>query len=113
MYEFPIKIIYEQLQTRLEGGILKAVMRTDLQVDKEELIRALQYDRDQYERGFTAGYMAAEAELVRCKDCKHLNILNRKEIYAHCPKTNTAFLPFDLDTRTHFCSLGERKDNEK
>ena len=48
--------------------------------------------------------------VVRCKECKHLNVVNRKELYAHCPKTNTAFLPFELDTREHFCSLGERKE---
>ena len=48
--------------------------------------------------------------VVRCRDCKHLNVLNRKELYAHCPKTNTVFLPFELDTREHFCSLGERKE---
>ena len=47
--------------------------------------------------------------VVRCRECKHLNVLNRKELYAHCPKTNTVFLPFELDTREHFCSLGERK----
>ena len=53
--------------------------------------------------------------VVRCRECKHLNVVNRKELYAHCPKTNTVFLPFELDTREHFCSLGERKegaDNE-
>ena len=53
--------------------------------------------------------------VVRCWECKHLNVVNRKELYAHCPKTNTVFLPFELDTREHFCSLGERKegaDNE-
>ena len=49
-------------------------------------------------------------EIVRCRDCKHLNVLNRKELYANCPKTNTVFLPFELDTREHFCSLGERKE---
>ena len=49
-------------------------------------------------------------EVVRCRECKHLNVLNRKELYAHCPKTNTLFLPFELDTRKHFCSLGERKE---
>ena len=48
--------------------------------------------------------------VVRCKDCKHLNVVNRTELYAHCPKTNTVFLPFELDTREHFCSLGERKE---
>ena len=48
--------------------------------------------------------------VVRCRECKHLNVLNRKELYAHCPKTNTVFLPLDLDTREHFCSLGKRKE---
>lgn len=48
--------------------------------------------------------------VVHCKDCKHLCVWNRKDIYAFCPKTNIMFLPFDKDTRTFFCSLGERKD---
>ena len=48
--------------------------------------------------------------VVRCLECKHLNVVNRKELYAYCPKTNTVFLPFELDTREHFCSLGERKE---
>lgn len=48
--------------------------------------------------------------VTRCKDCKHLRVWNRKDIYAFCPKTNIVFLPFDKDTRTFFCGLGERKD---
>ena len=48
--------------------------------------------------------------VVRCRECKHLNVVNRKELYAHCPKTNFVFLPFQADTRTHFCSLGEPKE---
>ena len=48
--------------------------------------------------------------VVRCKDCKHLCVWNRKDLYAFCPKTNIVFLPFDKNTRTFFCSLGERKD---
>ena len=48
--------------------------------------------------------------VVRCRECKHLNIINNQKLYAHCPKTNTIFLPFELDTRTHFCSLGQRKE---
>ena len=50
------------------------------------------------------------APVVRCKDCKHLCVWNRKDIYAFCPKTNIVFLPFEKDTRTFFCSFGERKD---
>ena len=48
--------------------------------------------------------------VVRCRECKNLNVVNRKGLYAHCPKTNTVFLPFELDAREHFCSLGERKE---
>ena len=48
--------------------------------------------------------------VVRCKDCKHLCVWNRKDMYAFCPKTNIAFLPFEQDTRTFFCGYGEKKD---
>ena len=48
--------------------------------------------------------------VVHCQECKHLNVVNHKELYAHCPKTNMVFLPFELDTREHFCSLGEQKE---
>ena len=48
--------------------------------------------------------------VTRCEGCKHLRVWNRKYIYAFCPKTNIVFLPFDKDTRTFFCSYGERKD---
>ena len=48
--------------------------------------------------------------VVRCNDCKHLCVWNRKDMYAVCPKTNIAFLPFEQDTRTFFCGFGERKD---
>lgn len=48
--------------------------------------------------------------MVRCKDCKYLRVWNQKDLYAFCPKTNFVFLPFQADTRTHFCSLGERKE---
>ena len=105
MYESPIKIIYGQMQTQLEGDILKAVMSTDIQVDKYELTRALQYDRDQYERGFADGYMKAQQEVVRCKDCNY---------GAPCEKV--AVLCWLHKVKLHqdaFCSYGERKDNEK
>ena len=99
MYESPIKIIYWQMQTQMEGDILKAVMRTDIQVDKEELLRALQYDRAQYERGFAAGYMNAQQELVRCKDCKHYMTF-------HCTCDGCCI------SDNWYCADGERTDND-
>lgn len=51
--------------------------------------------------------------VTRCKDCKHLRVWNRKDIYAFCPKTNIVFLPFEKDTRTFFCSYGERRNRDE
>ena len=48
--------------------------------------------------------------VTRCKDCKYLRVWNQKDLYAFCQKTNFVFLPFQADTRTHFCSYGEPKE---
>lgn len=87
-------------------------------IDAEELERLF---NEQIEQGATDAFDAFDDALqdaptvdavvvTRCKDCKHLCVWNRKDIYAFCSKTNIAFLPFELDTRTFFCSYGERKD---
>lgn len=51
-------------------------------------------------------------EVVRCKDCKYLSIINKAPLYAYCGKSNYIFHLFEEDTREHFCSWGERKENE-
>lgn len=55
MYKSPIEIIYDQIRLQHEGDIMKAVQKVNINVDKEELIKALQYDRGQYEKGFLDG----------------------------------------------------------
>jgi len=52
MYKSPIEIIYSGLQTQLEGEVMRAVQSVDVNVDKDELIKALAYDRQQYEKGY-------------------------------------------------------------
>ncbi len=51
MYESPIKVIFEDVQRRFEDGIYQAVQKVDIHVDRDELLKALQYDRGQYEKG--------------------------------------------------------------
>ena len=51
-------------------------------------------------------------EVVRCCDCKHIAIINNSKLYAKCKKTNYEFNPFETDTRSHFCSFGERRAEE-
>ena len=61
MYKSPIDIIYGQLETQLEGEIMKAVYKYDINIDKEELVRLLNNDRDQYNKGYADGRSDAVA----------------------------------------------------
>ena len=51
-----------------------------------------------------------QGELVRCNDCRYLDVWNLKNIYAVCSKHRITFEPFEADTRTHFCAWGERSE---
>jgi hypothetical protein len=55
MYEAPIQITYGQIKKMMEDGVLRAVQSYGVKVDKPELLRALQYDRGQYEKGRQEG----------------------------------------------------------
>lgn len=63
MYESPITLINGETQLSLEDGVYKAVRQVGIEVDKDELIKALKYDRGQYEKG----YADAKAEQKKGK----------------------------------------------
>ena len=89
-YQSPIDLIMGQMNLSLEGEICKAVQKVGVNVDREELLKALQYDRGQYQKG----YNDRDAEIVRCKDCKHYD-------YCYTRPMNRA---------DWFCADGERKE---
>lgn len=65
MYESPIKLdftepVLEELKDEADQYIVRACQKMNVDVDREELIRALQYDRDQYIKG----YIGAVEELT-------------------------------------------------
>lgn len=64
MYESPIEIfsvtdyvdkINKQIDEQTEEAIWSAITKVGINVNKEELIRALKYDRHQYEKGYADG----------------------------------------------------------
>ena len=48
-----------------DEDIYKAVLNCDIKVVKDELIEALRYDRDQYQKGYDDGYNAGVREGVK------------------------------------------------
>ena len=81
MWESPIQMISEDIikdmVEKQDGVLLEAVHRVGFDVNKDELEKALLYDRDQWERGYTDGkmdgYNLRDSEIVRCKYCKYLS----------------------------------------
>ena len=118
MYESPIKIIestidsiYKDIVKKKDDAIFVEIQSSfGVDLDRGELIRALQYDRNQYEKGYADGKADAMAELVRCKDCKHYKQNPwRKEENMMC----MCWCDWIATDPDDFCSHGERKDNER
>ena len=65
MYKSPIEIVVSQVQEMIlqkqEEQTLQAVQKVGIKADKNELLKALAYDRGQYEKG----YEDAVREFVR------------------------------------------------
>ena len=81
-YESPIerivKEVAETMQEQEENGLVVAVSeKVGYLVDKDEMIKALKYDRDQYNKGYDAGTSA----LV-----KVLEILKREDKENYIPQ---------------------------
>lgn len=107
-YQSPIELIVNQVRTEQEDCVVRVVQEMGVNVDKDELLRALRYDRDQYERGYKAGYAHREMKIVRCKDCKHYDPKDDYcnvwgDMFAHWEEYD----PVDPDG---FCNRGEWND---
>ena len=59
MYESPIMQYIGQMQAKMESELLYKVEQTvGYYIDKDELVKALKYDRAQYEKGYSDGLYA-------------------------------------------------------
>ena len=111
-YKSPIETIVSEMYTRIlqeqENKVFEAIQNMGINVDRDELMRALRYDRGQYDEGYSEGYVEgwieANKKLVHCKECKHIDTDGCGAIY--CEKWDRWEMPEDF-----FCSYGERKDN--
>ena len=66
-YESPIMMVTKHLASEIakktDDTIWEAVVKTEVVVNKEELVKALKYDRERYEKGYRVGYKDAFAKL--------------------------------------------------
>ena len=108
MYKPPIEIVmkevFQKMNEDFENAVFKAVQKVGINVDKEELLKALIYDRGQYDKGYedamnevkhpqplkfedlTPGmwvYDAPYEEIVRIKEVE-----SNEWIFLECIKSN-------------------------
>lgn len=71
MWESPIDVMeiqdsfVSEIKEKTEEMVFTEIKRIGIDVDKEELIKALQYDRNQYGKGYKDGYEKAIDEFAR------------------------------------------------
>ena len=61
-WESPVTITQEiasQIARAADDYIMSAILETGVVVNKEELIKAMNYDRDQYNKGYCDGFNTA------------------------------------------------------
>ena len=129
MYKSPIDMLIDDIQHQIaeqqDEQIYKAVVSVGINVHKEELIRALQYDRQQYELGYADGRSDAVAHGIWhkyrdhftkrhigwiCNNCSAVSYDLSNGDTPFCPHCG-AMMDFD-DDDDDFCSYGERREGE-
>jgi rubrerythrin len=114
MYKSPVEMLIADIQHQIakeqDEEIYKAVVHYAINVDKEELIRALKYDRDQYERGYADGRSDAVAHGLWHKYHDHFT---NRQVGWIC--TNCSAVSYDLSNGdTPFCPhCGAMMDDEE
>ena len=56
-FDSPIQQVMDQAKKQHEEYIYKCILNAGVNVDKQELLKALQYDRNQYQEGYKDGYL--------------------------------------------------------
>lgn len=104
MYKSPINVVFSDLVSdsvkKTDEYIVACVQQVGVYIDKDDLIKALRFDREQYEKGWND----RDAEIVRCKDCRWFE----NDGY----HTNCQIIRFCVEAED-YCSRGERREDDK
>lgn len=92
-YKCPIDVIRQESETQFEGEILSVIQKYGISVDKNGLVAALNYDRNQYAAGYQNGYSTAMNDLVY-------------KLSYYKDKTGTVKIPMDkiVEIVSDFCA---------
>ena len=119
-YESPIHIIdnsfdaisdaiaqAEAISKSIDDMVVQACIKVGCHVDRDELVKALEYDRGQYEKGFHDGRLGYE-RVVHCEDCKYGEYREGHDDY-ECHSSGCGL----VHKGNWYCADGEPKDTRE
>ena len=65
MYTPPIQLFIKEETAKIEDMLYTQIKKIGIDVDKEELFRALRYERDQYNEGYKEGKARVIEEITK------------------------------------------------
>lgn len=118
MYKSPIDILTNDIVTAEENAVIQAVVKCGINVDKDELVKALAYDRGQYEKGYADAKAETDPEMEYRKaktpffmTHRYIDAETKKEgtwVSTHCPvcfwNEKVGLWDSMIDRGTPFCS---------
>lgn len=114
MWESPIQMITDDiikdLVQKQDEWLMESIHRVGFNIDKDELVKALNYDRDQYEKGYADGRRARDSEIVRCKDCKHGIPTRIDTVTGEFSDERYCWLHRMCHFEDYYCADGKRKE---
>lgn len=118
-YTPPASLNLSDFQDAIGDAVVQAIIKIGIRVNREELLKALKYDRGQYKAGYDAGFADGFIETlhtVRCRDCIHRQGDEKPMCMLHTePYPNARGYKGEAVCvgMTDFCSYGERKAAER
>jgi hypothetical protein len=115
-YTPPASLNLSDFQDAIGDAVVQAIIKIGIRVNREELLKALKYDRGQYKAGYDAGFADGFIEtlhVVRCRDCIHRQgdenpmCMLHTEPYQNVRGYKGEAVCVEMNG---FCSYGERKE---
>ena len=95
-YKSPVEIVSQGLKSQVENDVMKVTHSYGISIDRDELVKALKYDRDQYKQGY------ADACMVR-KGKIYAEVA--REIFGEIGKIKKEYASGDIDDKELYLRL--------
>lgn len=113
MYKSPIEIKIDDIVSdaveRVDKYIVRYIQQVGVNVDKDELVKALKFDREQYEKGWND----RDTEIVRCKDCIYRRHDSKRGYMCDMDSLDPYEQTRGVDDGEWYCADGERREDGK